>query len=183
MSNKEQNIRRVRNRLDRRLESRLWPFYRIEWGIERFWSQVKIEGPNDCWEWNGYKTAGGYGRLSGGIFGVRGNVGAHRISFYLHHRCWPLRWVLHTCNNASCVNPAHIYDGSPKDNHRDAVMAHGGEWSRKLTTADVLRIRSFKNIFSAEDIADNTGIHVRTIYRIWANQTYRTVLEPPPKQF
>jgi len=27
----------------------------------------------------------------------------------------------HTCNNKGCINPDHLYEGTPKDNSRDAI--------------------------------------------------------------
>ena len=35
----------------------------------------------------------------------------------------PTNWVLHACNNRACVNPNHLYDGTPKDNFDDMVKA------------------------------------------------------------
>jgi hypothetical protein len=28
-------------------------------------------------------------------------------------------WALHTCDSPSCINPNHLYEGTPKDNQQD----------------------------------------------------------------
>ncbi len=30
------------------------------------------------------------------------------------------KWILHTCDNSKCINPQHLYAGTPKDNVKDA---------------------------------------------------------------
>jgi len=88
---------------------------------KRFWSYVDIT--DTCWNWTGYKKRG-YGSIR-----VNGKfIGAHRLSFYIHNGVFP-NVCRHTCDNPKCVNPAHLLDGTHKDNHQDCVLrgrARGG---------------------------------------------------------
>jgi hypothetical protein len=86
----------------------------------RFWSKVDIRGPNECWPWKAYRTKKGYGRFS---FNGRKDhkvVRANRCAFFLTHGYWPENG-LHTCDNPPCCNPAHVYDGTPKQNTADML--------------------------------------------------------------
>ena len=69
-----------------------------------------------CWVWTAAKTRQGYGQ-----FGYKGMMtGAHRVSFELYRELIPKGlFVLHRCNNASCVNPDHLYLGTNADNMLD----------------------------------------------------------------
>lgn len=85
---------------------------------QKFWLYVsKKEG---CWEWGGYKDKDGYGKLRVG----KTNRSAHRISWELHHgEIPPSLFVLHKCNNPSCVRPDHLYVGDQFDNMRDRTVS------------------------------------------------------------
>ena len=86
----------------------------------RFWAKVDKHGPDECWNWLGSKTRGGYGQFS-----IRGYMTrVHRISWRLSHGDIPKDMLaLHKCNNPSCVNPYHLYLGNQSDNMKDRTRS------------------------------------------------------------
>lgn len=79
-----------------------------------FWSHVEITP--DCWMWHGNIDTNGYGRTT--FNGVR--TGAHRVSYFLLKGEIPKGMMAcHHCDNPKCVNPAHIFIGTQKDNMQD----------------------------------------------------------------
>jgi len=92
--------------------------------IDRFWTYVKIAGPDDCWEWTAAKTK----KMKHGYFNIRLNgefkqIGAHKVSLMIQGITIPKGLVvMHICDNPSCVNPAHLQIGTYKDNSHDMIQ-------------------------------------------------------------
>lgn len=82
----------------------------------RFWA--KVQQTPDCWLWTAAKNESGYG-----IFGVgKATDKAPRISYRLLVGPIPEGTIVcHKCDNPTCVRPDHLFLGSHKDNHNDAV--------------------------------------------------------------
>lgn len=131
---------------------------------ERFWGKV-LESDSGCWEWTGYRTPKGYGRIG---MGRRKPRPAHRVMWELIFGKIPSgKQVLHECDNPSCVHPFHVYLGTNLDNVRDKVSrgrqflnnrALRGEeqGSSKLTRRQVLAIRSSRK--TLQKISEQFGV-------------------------
>lgn len=141
---------------------------------DRFWPKVDKRGPDECWPWLASVTSNGYGKIL-----VNGRLEpAPRVSFVLAHGEIPAGlWVLHRCDNPPCVNPAHLYVGSPEDNNRDRIVrgrfrGNPDPWAckRRLTAEQVEEIRAFGNPHrhARSELAKRYGVtyqHIMAIQR------------------
>jgi hypothetical protein len=152
----------------------------------RFWSRVARRGPGECWEWTGGRFSGGYGELY--VFGK--NVKAHRYSYELLVGPIPAgMFVCHRCDNPPCVNPAHLFIGSPRDNVIDAFQKgrrsylrprYGAEASSTKLTKEIAAevratFRRYDRVFGYEALARRFGVSHTAIQRIVIGRTWRTI--------
>lgn len=109
----------------------------------RFWAKVESGAPDECWEWRGARSTGGYGRMC-----VAGRIRpATHISLHIAGRpLGPGQLARHSCDNPPCVNPAHLGAGDQLANMGDARArgrtARGNRHGRRvLTEQQVVELR------------------------------------------
>lgn len=137
-----------------------------------------IPEPNSgCWLWLGAIT-NGYG-----WYGERRGVTdrAHRLSWMAYRGPIPTgMYVCHRCDNRLCVNPEHLFLGTPTENNHDMMRKnrfraphtcgerHG---HAKLSEQNVLDI--FRSRERARDVAARYGLAERTVYGIRAGERWQ----------
>lgn len=87
--------------------------------LAKLLDKIKIDETTDCWEWQGGKNNIGYGL-------IRDNDKmrtTHRVSYEKHNnvKIPTGMCVCHKCDNTLCVNPAHLWLGTRKQNTDDMV--------------------------------------------------------------
>ena len=87
--------------------------------IERLLDKIIINEVTDCWEFQGGKNNIGYGMIRD----EKRMRTAHRVSYEEHNniKIPAGMCVCHTCDNPVCVNPAHLWLGTHKQNTKDML--------------------------------------------------------------
>lgn len=141
-----------------------------------FWSMVKVNWVSGCWEWTSTNTTGmGYGRFKLG----NKKASANRVAYAIAYGYVPNdKFVCHKCDNPSCVNPAHLFLGSPAENAADRVsksrQAKGAKAGGAILDDDKVRL-----ILNDErthlEIAKEYGVAKSTIGKIKSGVNWKHV--------
>jgi hypothetical protein len=144
---------------------------------DRFMRYVDRSGPNGCWLWTGAKVQHGYGRFL--LLRPKRSTPAHRVSYELYKGEIPSGLhVCHACDNPSCVNPEHLWLGTPGDNARDRDkkdrVQHGERhYAAKLTFNDVAEIIRKSGLVSQTELAAEFGVDPSNISRILSGKRWK----------
>lgn len=145
--------------------------------LDLFMNKVSPEPNSGCWLWCGCVNANGYGQF--GVGGSGNSKSAHRVSYeHFNGEIPPGNFVCHKCDNPYCVNPEHLFIGTPKANSedRDSKQRQAlGEANGKsvLTVAAVKYIR--KAPLSERVVATQLGVSRGTVNAVRSRRTWKHV--------
>lgn len=151
----------------------------------RFREMYDVNEVSGCWVWRFGKTKSGYGKFA---FVRRLEAEnqkvtkmAHHVAFNIAYGRWPAAGLLlmHSCDRTSCVNPAHLAEGTPKQNSED--MTRKGRQTRgedlhtnKLTEPQVIEIRAkFDAGSSINDLGKEFGVTPGNIWFIGKRKSWK----------
>lgn len=118
-----------------------------------FWEKVQRGGASDCWPWLGYRKASGHGLTSHKSLMIH----ASRKAWILTHgEIRDELCVNHTCDNAICCNPDHMYLGTRAENMADY-------WG--VTPVEEI-YKARQGGASLRECAERFGLHISTICRV-----------------
>ena len=149
---------------------------------ERFLAHVERGSSSECWVWTG-PTFKGYGSFSiQRAPGQQTTIGAHRWAY--NHWVSPIPEgfiVCHRCDNPPCVNPAHLFVGTHRDNAIDrerkgrGAALRGSQRSQAVLTEEiVMQIWALyvPGRYAAKRIAQQLGLKQGTVQGVLSGYTW-----------
>lgn len=145
--------------------------------LDYFLHKVDIGSPSACWPWLGSLKGCGHGSWAYKCY-RNGTRIASREVFKLFKTDPEHYFVCHSCGNARCCNPDHLYLGTAKDNQQDRIKHNtSNRGSRcgtaRLTEKQVIQIKKLiLQKVKLIDIAVQFNVSESTIKHIKQNRNW-----------
>ena len=161
--------------------------------LDNFWAKVdKSQGDSGCWLWTGAKQGGRGGKYGAFQLGWKKQKRAHRLSFEITNGPIPGgMMVCHVCDVPLCVNPAHLFLGTAKENTDDMDAKNRRvNCKGQRNGASKLTIETVRNIYldprTNREIAQDCNISPNLVSqirhrKIWADATADLPVQPKRK--
>jgi hypothetical protein len=144
-----------------------------------FWDKVdQSGGPDACWPWTLSLDSKGYGQLW-----ENGRLRrAHQVAY--ERTNGPFKFnVLHDCDYRPCCNPAHLYDGTLKQNTQDMVRRgrakyrtfQGSCHGMAILSDDQARFIKTASGIRQIDLAARFGVSKSTVAMIRTGKIWRHI--------
>lgn len=135
----------------------------LEAWVIGFGERVHPEPTTGCWLWDGSVSPAGYAwiRRGGTCFLLNRLVLRHILGR-------PIRkghFACHRCDTPACINPDHLYEGTPKSNSEDARRRD--RFPAKMTQSQVVEMRKrYAKGELQKELAAEFGVHYTTVSKI-----------------
>lgn len=151
--------------------------------LDRFWAKVREDRETGCWLWIAGRSHDGYGTFGTPVHSSHNHMqGAHRVSWEIAFGPIPKGLCcLHHCDVRHCVNPKHLFLGTPVDNNADRDQKGRGSAPRgerngyaKLTEALVREIST--SMEPTPSIARRLGVTRQNVWLIRRRKAWKHVI-------
>lgn len=148
--------------------------------IDRFLNKVCFN-PSGCWEWKAFISPDGYGHFRADEISSKR---AHVFSYHFFKGKIKKGYlVCHTCDNPVCVNPAHLWLGTHKENMHDKIQKGRGNnpsgvrhWQAKLSKHQVVKIKMAHLCgIQKSEIAKRFKVSRATVHDVILGKSYKSI--------
>jgi len=150
--------------------------------------------PNGCLLWTGWRLKSGYGILVIKRVGAKIKFEtAHRLAYIEAYGEIPAEkpWICHRCDVPNCIEPTHLFAGTPSDNMRDCWNkgrgfmpggVYGEDHPSARTTWEAVRFirdnycdgrKPVQGKMSGRQLTDHLGLTYRQVIQIASRTTWR----------
>lgn len=131
----------------------------------------KVSTSDGCWEWKSTLHRDGYGKF----WFCNKQAPAHRVAYELLVGPTDGNWVLHSCDNRKCVNPAHLRLGNAKENAQDRSERHRYRVRIPRPVVEEIRARYARGGITQQQLAAEYHVnqtqvskYIRNVQRLFA---------------